>query len=226
MQVTEKQAHHTKRDADRTRDALLASGTETFAERGFDGARVEAIAARACVNKSMINYHFGGKQGLYTAILDTTLAEANSELSLVSGRSESADALLARFIEVWAGIAERRPAFPAMVLREVLSGGRHMDDRVLPSFLGLFEHVREVVERGVREGTFRPVNPLLTHLGLVGSLVFFFATRPFRERLIREGKLPAAIPDTAGFVRHVKELTARGLAAGSSARPSSTEGPR
>lgn len=204
--------HRASRDSERTRAALLATGTEIFAELGFDGAKVGAIAERAGVNKAMINYHFGGKQGLYTAILETTFAEANSALSVLRGRAESADELLRRFVEVWAGIAERRPAFPAMVLREVLSGGRHMDQRVLPSFLGLFEHVREVVERGVREGTFRPVNPLLTHLALVGSLVFFFATRSFRERLIREGKLPAAIPDTAGFVRHVQELTTRGLA--------------
>jgi AcrR family transcriptional regulator len=204
------------RDPERTREILISAGTETFAERGFDGARVGAIAERAGVNKAMISYHFGGKQGLYTAILEGVLGDANAELRKAASESETADVSLRHFIEVWAGIADRRPAFPAMVLREVLSGGRHMDDRVLPLFLGLFEHVRGVVDRGVKDGTFRPVNPLLTHLGLVGSLVFFFATRPFRDRLVREGRLPAAIPDTAGYVRHLQELTTRGLARGGS----------
>ncbi|MCP4657706.1 MAG: helix-turn-helix transcriptional regulator, partial [bacterium] len=50
-------------DAAATREALLEAATELFAERGFDGAKVEAIARRAGVNKAMISYHFGGKQG-------------------------------------------------------------------------------------------------------------------------------------------------------------------
>ena len=217
LEVIEKKTLRRDRDPDRTREVLIAAGTELFAERGFDGARVGAIAERAGVNKAMISYHFGGKQGLYTAILEEIFLEASGELGRIAATSERADGHLRHFIEVWAAIAERRPAFPAMVLREVLSGGRHMEARVLPLFLGLFEHVRGIVERGVREGSFRPVNPLLTHLGLVGSLVFFFATRPFRERLIREGQLPAAIPDVSGFVRHLQELTTRGLARGGTA---------
>ena len=43
-----------------TREALLAAGTELFAERGYDGVPVWEIADRAGVNKAMISYHFGG----------------------------------------------------------------------------------------------------------------------------------------------------------------------
>jgi len=53
-----------RRDAAATRDALLAAGTELFAERGYDGVPVWAIAKEAGVNKAMINYHFGGKRKL------------------------------------------------------------------------------------------------------------------------------------------------------------------
>ena len=58
------------RDADATREALLLAGLEEFAAGGFDGATVDRIARRAAVNKAMINYHFGGKAGLYRAILE------------------------------------------------------------------------------------------------------------------------------------------------------------
>ncbi|SMD14797.1 TetR/AcrR family transcriptional regulator [Kibdelosporangium aridum] len=55
-------------DADRTRRVLLAAAYEEFAEKGYAGARVHEIAARANVNKQLINYYFGGKEGLYRTL--------------------------------------------------------------------------------------------------------------------------------------------------------------
>jgi hypothetical protein len=68
----------------------------------------------------------------------------------------------------------------------------------------------------VREGDFRPVDPLLTHLSLVGSLVFFFATRRFRERVLAKRRPPLTPPDAEAYVKHIQELLTHGLAA---ARP-------
>jgi TetR/AcrR family transcriptional regulator len=52
-------------DAERSRRQLLAAAFDEFAEKGYAGARVHEIAARAGVNKQLINYYFGGKEGLY-----------------------------------------------------------------------------------------------------------------------------------------------------------------
>lgn len=49
---------------------LLDAAQRVFAERGFAGARVDAIASRAGVNKQLIAYYFGSKQGLYDAVTD------------------------------------------------------------------------------------------------------------------------------------------------------------
>jgi TetR/AcrR family transcriptional regulator len=59
-----------QRDAERSRTALLDAAEAEFAERGFAGARVESIAARAGLNKQLISYYFGGKQALYDAIVE------------------------------------------------------------------------------------------------------------------------------------------------------------
>jgi len=58
-----------QRDADRTRQALIDAARAEFAAKGLAGARVSAIADRAGVNKQLISYYFGGKDGLYQAIL-------------------------------------------------------------------------------------------------------------------------------------------------------------
>jgi len=75
-----------------------------------------------------------------------------------------------------------------------------------------FSVVREIISRGVREGVFRPVDPVLTHLSLVGSLVFFFATADFRRRMAAEAPVAVVPPTADAFVRHIQQLMARGLA--------------
>jgi TetR/AcrR family transcriptional regulator, regulator of cefoperazone and chloramphenicol sensitivity len=53
-----------------TRGRLLDAATAEFAERGFGGARIREIVARAGTNLAAINYHFGGKEALYAAVLE------------------------------------------------------------------------------------------------------------------------------------------------------------
>ncbi|HTT53081.1 MAG TPA: TetR family transcriptional regulator [Streptosporangiaceae bacterium] len=63
-----------QRDAERSRQALLEAALDEFSERGYAGARVADIARRAGVNKQLINYYFGSKEGLYLAVQQAWLA--------------------------------------------------------------------------------------------------------------------------------------------------------
>jgi AcrR family transcriptional regulator len=79
-----------ERNPERSRERLLEAAQEEFAEKGFAGARVESIAGRAGLNKQLISHHFGGKEGLYRAVMETRLGRpggelAGAELSLPGG---------------------------------------------------------------------------------------------------------------------------------------------
>jgi AcrR family transcriptional regulator len=204
-----------RRDPDATRAALLAAGTQLFAERGYDGVPVSAIAEKARVNKAMISYHFGGKRKLYLAILTAAFSEIVSRAEKLSHSTQPAPDLLRELVALVGDTVVRgNPHFPAMMLREVLSGGKHLETEIIASPLRIAEVVRQIIERGVREGSFRPVDPLLTHLSLVGSLLFFFATARLRERLSAEGRLRARTSDPASYVKHIQDLLIHGVDAG------------
>jgi TetR/AcrR family transcriptional regulator len=203
-----------RRDAAATREALLAAGALLFAERGYDGAPVSTIAAKAGVNKAMISYHFGGKRKLYRAIVDVTFSEVVSRVESLADSPEPAPDLLRELVATVADLATRRyPHFCTMMLREVLAGGRHLPPAAVAQPGRILAAVERIVERGVREGTLRRVDPLLTHLSLVGSLVFFFATARFRERVLAAGHLGVKPPDAAAYMRHIQDLITHGLMA-------------
>jgi len=65
-----------------TRDLILDAAEETFATKGYHGASVRTITAKAGVNIAAINYHFGSKEALFEAVFRrraTPINEARCE---------------------------------------------------------------------------------------------------------------------------------------------------
>ena len=67
------------RDPEATKRKILAAALQEFSAKGINGARVDAIAARARVNKQLLYYYFGSKNGLFRAVLRDRLAERAPE---------------------------------------------------------------------------------------------------------------------------------------------------
>jgi len=61
-----------------TRDKLIKVAMEMFAENGYDKTSVRELAKKADVNIAAINYHFGGKEGLYQAVLEYIVSYMDS----------------------------------------------------------------------------------------------------------------------------------------------------
>ena len=146
-----------RRDSVATREALIAAGTELFAERGYDGVPVEEIAHKAGVNKAMINYHFGGKRKLYLAILSATFAEIVDGVERLAESPRPAPEVLRDLVAMVGEVATRRhPHFCTMMLREVVAGGKHLESEVMDKPVRMLEAVQRIVARGCPRGRLPP----------------------------------------------------------------------
>lgn len=87
-------ASERKRDPERTRARILEAAAAEFGAKGYAATRTTDIAARAGVNKQLISYYFGGKEGLYKELATSwhgTAAEMASE-------DQPLDTVLASFV--------------------------------------------------------------------------------------------------------------------------------
>ena len=168
-------------------DHILDAAAAEFAEHGFAGARVDGIARRAGVNKAMLYYHVGDKAALYEAVLSRNFAIARlnleNALATVDGARNRFGALIGAIVRT----AREVPEHPRIMLREVASGGAALSPVVIAAMSELLELVRRLLDEGVREGAFRPVDQLLTHLLVLGTVVFVTATEPLRQRMGEAG---------------------------------------
>jgi TetR/AcrR family transcriptional regulator len=91
------------RNPERTRARILSAARREFAAKGIAGARVDAIARRAGVNKRMLYHYFGSKDGLFVAVLQRTLDE---RIAHVTGESKDTAGRLRGRSKFYAGSGE------------------------------------------------------------------------------------------------------------------------
>ena len=73
------------RNPERTRERILSAALQEFAANGFAGARVDAIARRAVINKRMLYHYFGNKEHLFREVLRRKIAERQASAEGLSG---------------------------------------------------------------------------------------------------------------------------------------------
>jgi aspartate-semialdehyde dehydrogenase len=119
---------------------------------------------------------------------------------------QEARAALAQFIERLARVGVTQPHFPAIWLREMADGGRHLDRSVIGEMQRVVATLTAILDDGRRERRFRPVDPFVIHLNIVAPLLFFTATASMRSRFRTVG--PAAVDIPAGdLIAHVQQAT-------------------
>jgi len=173
--ATRNSRHH---DSEATRQAILRAAERIFADEGLEGARTDAIAAAAGVNKALLYYYFRSKEELYREVLQGYVADFNRQaLKLLSSKG-SARSLLVRYINLhFDFIAAHRhhgPLFQRMLMTDEKSWVRLARELGLPRMKAILK----VIERGKRDGELRPMDGFHTAISLVALVVFYFSSAP------------------------------------------------
>jgi TetR/AcrR family transcriptional regulator len=200
-----------RRIARDSREQVFKAAAAEFAQRGYEAAGVDRIAAKARVNKAMIYYHFGSKLGLYTEVLRDMFRAVGTRARALADSACSPDEKIDAWVVTIVEEASARPWFPPIMLRELASGIPHFD----PETLGLMGIVvgawHDILARGQEKGAFRPdADPLLTHLTIMPAVLVFFIRE---QALVTKSRIasPIAAPRTREEFIHHMQHAVRGM---------------
>jgi AcrR family transcriptional regulator len=169
-----------QRDAARTRTDILDVATREFADRGYNGARVDEIAAKIRTTKRMIYYYFGSKEQLYIAVLERVYNEIRSaEQALEVDGLDPVDAIR-RIAQLTFDHHQSHPDFIRLVSIENINRAEHMAKS--PTFPGqnasAVALIEQILRRGREQGRFtREVDALDVHMLISSYCVFRVANR-------------------------------------------------
>ena len=191
------------RDAEATKARILAAAKTEFAQPGLGGARVDGIADRAQVNKRMIYHYFGSKENLLRAVLkEAYLGIRAAERALDLDRLPPPEALVKFVRFTWRYYLDN-PEFITLVNSVNLHCGRHLEQsgRIRDASRLLVAMVREILDKGVREGTFRPGVDSIQLNVTIAAIGYYYLTNRFTGAILfeRDFMEPEALDERLAF---------------------------
>lgn len=192
------------------RNLLLNAACEVFAEKGFDGARVDEIASRAGVNKALINYYFGSKTMLFQAIMDDFSAAFMERLQGAINPDDSPIDQLRSYVKSIAMITNYHPHLPRILIFEAATGARHMERPPThgPEAIGI---LATILERGHKAGVLRELNPVCCYFHIISSMAFFHITAGMRKKMGKLMLAPLTPPDADEFSEFLEDQVIAGF---------------
>lgn len=161
-------------------DRILQAALQEFANKGMDGARVDEIARASGVNKNMIYHYFKSKENLFTAVLEKVYESVRSRQHDLSLRGLDPAAAMRRLIEHTADVWIEVPEFNRLLASENLHRAKHVrrSKKILSMYPPLIERLRDILDRGAKDGVFRPgVDPIDLYISVTSLSAHYVAHR-------------------------------------------------
>jgi AcrR family transcriptional regulator len=184
-------------DPARTMADIIEVATREFAEKGLAGARIDAIADAMRTSKRMIYYYFGGKEGLYLAVLEESyrrMRQIESEPQLDDLPPEDA---LRRLVGHTVDYQWAHPEFIRLVQNENIHRADYLSQSRMIRKLNVpaIESLQRILERGQKAGTFRGgIDAIDLHMSISALSFFNVANRhTFSLLFQRDMESPAAL---------------------------------
>ncbi|MEQ8955616.1 MAG: TetR family transcriptional regulator, partial [Gammaproteobacteria bacterium] len=196
-------------DSDRVRTDLLDAARTHFLSNEFKAVSLRHIAETAGVNAAMVNYYFGGKQGLYLAMVDELLQSISASLEEI-GRSESLT--ITEFARRYSLLLAQNPWWPNFMVREVLFSDGEIRSAILDKLKTLFApSLLGLIQKEIDSGNYREdLNPRLALLSLMGMSIFPFLARPMLSQVLNMEMTDSQV---ATMSQHNAQLFLRGVTA-------------
>jgi|ERR1700722_7603429 TetR/AcrR family transcriptional regulator len=191
VQIRE-QRHEVRRMGSRgqpeeSRAAILKAAAREFADYGIAGARTDAIAREARVNKALIYYYFKDKETLYGAVLDNAFAGLKTAVFHVLDRDLAPREKLLAYVGAYFDLVASNQIYPRLMQREMMrsrGGASPHIDKIVKSYIQpIFERVSDLLRQGIEKGAFRPVNPVHFVPSMVAIIVFYFSNAPVMQKI-------------------------------------------
>ncbi|UNK80646.1 TetR family transcriptional regulator [Sphingopyxis granuli] len=157
-------------------DALLNAASALMIERNSVNISFVEIAKKAGMNQALIHYHFKSKAGLFIALIERDAGSTYSELEKLVVSDMPADQKMRHHIHGVIKVYYRYPYMNRLVASLAVETNSDIARYISERFtVPLAEAQRKILQQGLEEGTFRPVDPLLFYFSFVGACDHLFS---------------------------------------------------
>lgn len=168
------------KESEDLRGAILETATREFSARGFDGARVEAIARAAGVNINLVYHYYGKKEALFIAVMEAAYVTIRSHHNDTNIRALDPEAAMIELVRSTFRFFSNNLYIIGLLNSENMHEACHIkqSERIRSLYEPLLGLIATTLDRGVAEGTFREgVDPVQLFLTINAQSYFHLSNR-------------------------------------------------
>lgn len=170
-----------------SRAAILQAAAVEFANHGIDGARTDAIAREACVNKALLYYYFKDKEALYGAVLERAFSGLKQTAFSVLDDDLPPQEKMVAYVGAYFDYLAHNRVYPRLMQREMMRArqgeSQHLDSIAKGYLRPIFQRVTELIRQGIEQGEFRRVDPMHFIPSMISVIVFFFSNETMMRKV-------------------------------------------
>jgi len=102
-----------------TEEKIFEAASDVFVEKGMDGARMQNIADRAGINKSLLHYYFRTKDHLFEAVFTKLAKKVFSKFTPIFEPDLSLEEKIRFFFREHISFMQKNPKLPGFILNEI-----------------------------------------------------------------------------------------------------------
>ena len=166
--MTEKKSTHIRKEE------IVQAAFKVLGERGTKALTIAAIAKEAGMSEANIYRHFGGKDDIYTALVDFIGVSVMGKAAIIAAGSRRPLEKLETIFFSHIALIEEHPGLPRLIFSEdIRLGNRELGEKISLRLRSYVETLAGIIAAGINEGDFRqslsPRETALTFLGLIQS---------------------------------------------------------
>jgi AcrR family transcriptional regulator len=191
---------------------LIDAATSLFATRGFDGTSVRDVTAAAEANLGAITYHFGSKQGLYEAVLETAFAPVRQRLATPVTRGQERRGLerVEAIMRLLFAHIAAHPHLQLLILRQIVRA-QSLDGPAHRALGQILTEMTRAIREGQAEGMIREGDPVLLAVSVMSQPAYFGLMRRLLPERLSDGRAGGVTTDE--LTEHAVAFVRAGLAA-------------
>lgn len=171
---------------EQSRKAILQAAIVEFARQGIAGARTDAIARAAKVNKALLYYYFKDKETLYGAAIDLAFGNLSAHMMEILNRDLPPREKVLTYVGTYFDFIASHKFYRDLAQMEMMRsthGSPHLKRIARRYFQPLYMRLGEVIRQGIAAGDFRAINPLQFVPSMVALVVFYFISAPVMKHV-------------------------------------------
>jgi len=173
-------------DKENTEEKILEAAKEVFLEKGNDGTRMQEIADKAGINKSLLHYYYRSKEKLFAAVFKFAFSQFAPRIFNVLKDDEDFFVLIRNFIGVYIDIVSKNPFIPIFILNEINKKKSGLFIEII-KVAGINPKVfKDRVQEEISKGTIRAIDPNQLIVNTIGMCIFPIIGRPLVQVVLFE----------------------------------------